>query len=85
MRALVRAALSGSLSDAVFTTDPVFGLAVPQSCPGVPAELLHPREAWPDSAAYDAQARRLVKLFRTNFEAYAAQATEAVRAAGPSS
>ena len=82
-RALVRAALDGSLSDVPSIPDPVFGLAVPQACPGVPSELLRPRDAWPDAAAYDAQARRLAGLFRANFQAYAAQATEAVRSAGP--
>ncbi len=82
-RALVRAALDGALSDVSTITDPVFGLAVPQACPGVPSELLRPRDAWPNAAAYDAQARRLAGLFRANFQAYAAQATEAVRQAGP--
>ncbi len=82
-RALVRAALEGSLSGVSYFTDPVFGLAVPQACPGVPAEVLRPRDAWPDAAAYDAQARRLAALFRENFRAYADQATEAVRQAGP--
>jgi phosphoenolpyruvate carboxykinase (ATP) len=82
-RALVQSALDGSLADVPYATDHVFGLAVPQACPGVPAELLHPRETWPDRTAYDAQARRLAGLFRANFQAYAAQATEAVRQAGP--
>ncbi|HVS39090.1 MAG TPA: phosphoenolpyruvate carboxykinase (ATP) [Gemmataceae bacterium] len=82
-RALVRAALDGSLSGVPTIIDPVFGLAVPQACPGVPAEMLRPRDAWPDAAAYDAQARRLAGLFRDNFRSYAAQATEAVRQAGP--
>ena len=82
-RALVKAALDGSLANASYMTDPVFGLAVPQAVPGVPAELLRPRDAWPDPAAYDAQARRLAGLFRANFQAYADQASEAVRQAGP--
>ncbi len=82
-RALLRAALDGALSDVPYMPDPVFGLAVPQTCPGVPAELLRPRDAWPDAAAYDAQARRLAGLFRANFQTYTAQATEAVRSAGP--
>jgi phosphoenolpyruvate carboxykinase (ATP) len=82
-RALVRAALDGSLSGAPYAADPVFGLAVPQACPGVPADVLRPRESWKDGAAYDAQARRLAALFRANFQTYAAQATDAVRQAGP--
>ena len=82
-RALVQAALDGALANVSYMTDPVFGLAVPQACPGVPAELLRPRGAWPDPAAYDVQARRLAGLFRANFQAYADQASEAVRQAGP--
>jgi phosphoenolpyruvate carboxykinase (ATP) len=82
-RAMVRAALSGALTNVPATTDPVFGLAVPRECPGVPAELLRPRDAWGDPAAYDAKAKQLAGLFRANFEAYAAQASEAVRQAGP--
>jgi phosphoenolpyruvate carboxykinase (ATP) len=82
-RTMVRAALGGELAGVGHTTDPVFGLAVPQACPGVPAALLRPRDAWPDAAAYDAKAKQLAGLFRANFEAYAAQASEAVRAAGP--
>jgi phosphoenolpyruvate carboxykinase (ATP) len=82
-RAMVRAALGGALAGVGYTTDPVFGLAVPQACPGVPAALLRPRDAWPDAAAYDAKARQLAGLFRANFEAYAAQTSEAVRQAGP--
>jgi phosphoenolpyruvate carboxykinase (ATP) len=82
-RALLRAALAGRLAGVATTTDPVFGLAVPTACPGVPAELLKPRDTWPDKAAYDAQARRLAELFRENFRKFEAQAPEAVRAAGP--
>jgi phosphoenolpyruvate carboxykinase (ATP) len=82
-RALAAAALDGSLANVSCMTDPVFGLAVPQACPGVPPELLRPRASWPDPAAYDAQARRLASLFRANFQAYADQASEAVRRAGP--
>jgi phosphoenolpyruvate carboxykinase (ATP) len=82
-RAMVRAALNGSLADASFSPDPVFGLFVPQTCPGVPGELLRPRDAWKDPAEYEVQARQLAGLFRKNFEAYAGQVSEAVRQAGP--
>ncbi len=82
-RALVGAVLEGSLEGAAFAADPVFGLRVPQSVPGVRPGLLRPRETWPDPAAFDAQARRLAGLFRSNFEAYAAQVSEAVRQGGP--
>jgi phosphoenolpyruvate carboxykinase (ATP) len=82
-RALVQAALAGALDRVRFEPDPVFGLLVPQSCPGVPTELLRPRDTWKDLAAYDAQARRLAALFRDNFQAYAAEVAPEVRAAGP--
>lgn len=82
-RTLVRAVLDGKLSGASFTVDPVFGLHIPQSVPGLPPKLLRPRETWTDAAAYDTQARKLAGLFRTNFETYAAQVSQAVRQAGP--
>jgi phosphoenolpyruvate carboxykinase (ATP) len=82
-RAMVRAVLEGELDGVPVTTDPVFGLKVPQSVPGVSPRLLRPRETWNDGAAYDAQARRLAGLFRSNFEAYASQVSEVVRQAGP--
>src|SRR5262249_23584388 len=82
-RALLRAALSGSLAQAQFTPDPLFGVLVPQSCPGVPAEVLRPRTTWKDPTAYDEKARQLAGLFQKNFQTYAAQVSEAVRQAGP--
>jgi phosphoenolpyruvate carboxykinase (ATP) len=80
-RALLRAALAGHLQTVPTTPDPVFGIAVPTACPGVPAELLRPRDTWPDKAAYDAKAKQLAGLFRENFKKF--EAAEAVRAAGP--
>jgi phosphoenolpyruvate carboxykinase (ATP) len=82
-RQLVRAAVGGALDGAGLTVDPVFGVQVPTACPGVPAEVLRPRETWQDRAAYDAQARRLAGLFRANFARYAEEVPEAVRQAGP--
>jgi phosphoenolpyruvate carboxykinase (ATP) len=61
----------------------VFGLAVPERVGGVPPELLVPRHTWPDRAAYDAKARELAAMFRSNFEKYADGVAEEVRAAGP--
>jgi phosphoenolpyruvate carboxykinase (ATP) len=82
-RAMVRAALDGELADARTTTDPVFGLAVPQAVRNVPAELMNPRGTWSDPAAYDAQAKKLAQMFSKNFEQFAAQVSEEVRMAGP--
>jgi phosphoenolpyruvate carboxykinase (ATP) len=66
-----------------FTQDPVFGFNVPQHCPDVPDEVLHPRGTWSDPSAYDAKAGELAKLFAANFAEYADHATLEVRAAGP--
>ncbi|MEE3282258.1 MAG: phosphoenolpyruvate carboxykinase, partial [Pseudomonadota bacterium] len=82
-RAIINAALDGLLNDVATQTDPVFGLEVPTSCPGVPGDVLDPRGTWADSAAYDAQARKLAGLFQENFTKYAEDVPENVRGAGP--
>ena len=82
-RAMVRAALAGKLDREPTEPEPVFGLAVPRHVPGVPHDVLFPRDTWRDPAAYDAQAARLSQLFRQNFEQFAAQVHPAVREAGP--
>ncbi len=70
-RALLKAVLSGQLHGVSFAPDPIFGLAVPATCPGVPDKVLRPREAWPDKAAYDKQAKELADRFKTEFKKYA--------------
>lgn len=82
-RALLRAALSGELEKIPMHPDPVFGLAVPATCPGVPEEILHPRNTWADKEAYDRTARELIHRFRENFQQYAPQVDPAVRQAEP--
>ncbi len=82
-RTMVRAALSGALDDVEYELDPIFGVEVPTSCPGVPAELLRPRTTWADGDAYDRQAASLARMFADNFAAYADGVPESVRAAGP--
>lgn len=82
-RALLHAALDGRLDEAEFETEPVFGLRIPTAVPGVPAEVLRPRNTWRDPAAYDAQAARLAKMFTDNFATFADMVPEEVRAAGP--
>jgi len=69
-RALLDAALDGSLRDGEFRLDANFGFEVPVSLKGVDAELLDPRRTWADPAAYDAQARKLVGMFAENFAQY---------------
>ncbi|MFS0770987.1 phosphoenolpyruvate carboxykinase [Sphingomonas sp. 1P08PE] len=82
-RALLNAALDGSLNDAEFRTDPNFGFKVPVSVPGVDAAILDPRATWEDKAAYDATAARLVDLFVENFAPFAEHVDEGVRQAAP--
>ena len=81
-RAMVHAALDGKLDAIATRTDPVFGLAVPQSVPGVPVEVLDPRGTWPDASAYDTQAKKLAQMFRDNFEKFGSVAAS-IKAAGP--
>ena len=83
-RAMVNAALAGGLDDVEYVTDPVFGLDIPVSIPGVPDEVLQPRGTWTDAAAYDANAAKLAEMFKQNFEQFSDQVSDAVKAAGPS-
>ncbi|WP_022707139.1 phosphoenolpyruvate carboxykinase [Paracoccus zeaxanthinifaciens] len=80
-RALLSAALDGSLNDAQFRRDPNFGFDVPVSVEGVSDVLLDPRRTWDDGAAYDRQAARLVQMFSDNFAQYLDGIDEDVRAA----
>ena len=81
-RALVTAALQGALDRRHFDTEPIFGFQLPRTCPGVPNQILHPRNTWKDKTAYDAQARELAALFLKNFQRFS-DAPAAVREAGP--
>ncbi|CAA9521200.1 MAG: Phosphoenolpyruvate carboxykinase [ATP] [uncultured Sphingomonadaceae bacterium] len=82
-RALLNAALDGSLNDAQFRTDPNFGFEVPVSVPGVDGGILDPRSTWSDPAAYDAAAKKLVGLFIDNFARFADHVDPGVREAAP--
>ncbi|MBR1779952.1 MAG: phosphoenolpyruvate carboxykinase (ATP), partial [Oscillospiraceae bacterium] len=81
-RAMVTAALTGTLERAEFVTDPYFGVSVPTSCEGVPSELLIPENTWEDKEAYAAKAKELAKSFVENFKKYTHMSDEVV-AAGP--
>jgi phosphoenolpyruvate carboxykinase (ATP) len=80
-RALLSAALDGSLAGVAFRRDPNFGFEVPVAVPGVDPSLLDPRSTWADPAAYDAQAARLVAMFADNFAQYEPHVTADVKAA----
>ena len=82
-RAMVHAALDGSLAKIETRPDPIFGVHVPVSCPGVPSAVLSPKSTWANAAAYDEAARNLAKRFQDNFAKFSSQVTDAVRNAGP--
>ena len=82
-RALLNAALDGSLNQAEFRKDPNFGFEVPVSVPGVEPGILDPRSTWSDKDAYDRAAAKLVDLFVDNFAQFAEHVEEGVRQAGP--
>jgi phosphoenolpyruvate carboxykinase (ATP) len=79
-RALLRAALDGSLAKAKFRKEPFFGLSIPEAVPGIPAEVLDPRQSWADKAAYDRTAKELVVRFEKNFAAFEGGVGDAVKA-----
>ncbi len=81
-RAMVTAALSGELKNVAYETDPIFNLAIPISCPNVPAEILQPRNTWKDKTAYDQTAKKLARKFMENFTKLKEVAPE-IAAAGP--
>ncbi len=83
-RALIAAAMNGSLEKVAFKAHPVFKFAVPQACPNVPAEILNPRDLWEDVNRYDQKAADLALLFEDHFSNYAGQASEVIREAAPS-
>jgi phosphoenolpyruvate carboxykinase (ATP) len=82
-RALLHAALDGTLDKQDFRRDPNFGFDVPVSCPQVPSNILDPRQTWADKAAYDKRAQDLVDRFIKNFAKYEAYVDEDVKAAAP--
>ena len=82
-RAMVRAALNGELDGVPTTPDPIFGFALPVHVPGVPSEILQPRNTWKDPAAYDEQARKLVQLFHDYMQQFGSAIPDDVKAAAP--
>ena len=82
-RALLNAALDGSLNDAEFRTDPNFGFKVPVAVAGVDSNILDPRAAWADPSEYDVTAKKLVGQFIDNFAQFADHVDEGVRQSAP--
>lgn len=82
-RAMVKAALNGALEQVSFRQDEYFGLSIPETCPGVPDEVLDPQRTWSDPVAYGQQANNLIALFEKNFEQFRERVDPSVVAAGP--
>jgi len=82
-RALLTAALDGTLAEIETRIDDNFGFEVPLSCPGVPEGLLDPRSTWDDGVAYDRKAQELVQRFIDNFAQFESYVDDEVRAAAP--
>ena len=82
-RALLNAALDGSLNNVEFRADPNFGFQVPVAVPGVDRAILDPRETWANKAEYDAVAAKLVDLFVENFAQFAEHVDEGVLQSAP--
>lgn len=81
-RAMITAALVGSIETADFTEDPIFGVSVPNQVEGVPVEVLNPRNTWHNKEDYDSNAKDLALRFRLNFEQFS-RASEEIKEAGP--
>jgi phosphoenolpyruvate carboxykinase (ATP) len=82
-RSIVNAAIEGKLDDVETVTHPVFQIAVPTHCPGVPPEVLDARGQWSDPAAYDHAAAELARRFRENFKRFGTGVAERILAAEP--
>jgi phosphoenolpyruvate carboxykinase (ATP) len=82
-RAMITAALEGNLNMIEFEPHPVFGMLIPTECPGVPSDILNPRNTWADKNAYDARAKFLAGLFIKNFEKYRDGVSQEVLEAAP--
>ncbi|MEM2856692.1 MAG: phosphoenolpyruvate carboxykinase (ATP) [Candidatus Nitrosocaldaceae archaeon] len=81
-RAMVKAAISGEIEKYEFVHDEIFNLDVPTQCPGVPEEILSPRNTWSEKDAYDIAAKRLASLFIENFKKFK-DMPDNIRLAGP--
>ncbi len=82
-RAMISAALDGSLDQVDYSNDNIFGLNIPGCCAKVPDNLLNPRNTWEDKEAYDKKAMYLAELFVQNFEKFASEASEEILKAAP--
>lgn len=82
-RAMIAAALEGKLDKVAFEAHPVFGMMMPEKCPGVPSEILNPGNTWKDKDDYDKKAKYLAMKFVENFKKFSDHAKEEILAAAP--
>jgi len=82
-RAMITAAMNGKLDNVEYVKQPVFELAIPTSCEGVPSEILNPKDTWADKGAFDETANSLANKFVANFEQYQEETSEAILSAAP--
>lgn len=82
-RAMITAALNGNLDHVDFENHKIFGIAIPQSCPNVPSDILNPRSTWNDANLYDEKALELAKKFKSNFAKFASIANAEIMAGAP--
>ena len=71
------------INDVAYSTHSIFHIGIPVSCPGVPSEVLSPKETWKDDDAYYTQANKLAEQFNENFEKFADIANDEIIAAAP--
>ncbi len=82
-RAMITAAMDGKLDNVEFKTQPIFDLSMPTEVPGVPSEILNPKDTWEDKANFDKTANHLAEQFVKNFEIFANETSEAILSAAP--
>ena len=80
---MIRAVLNQTLREVRSVRESLFGLEIPSDCPGVPSEILNPRNTWKDGVAYDEAARDLAAQFKKNFGRFVQEVPEEIRSAGP--
>ena len=80
---MITAALEGKLDEAEYVNHPIFGVAMPTSCPDVPNEILNSRDTWKDKDTYDMKANELARQFNQNFEKFAKYTYEEIQTRAP--
>jgi len=81
-RAMVTAAINGSLNIVKYKHDDLFNLDIPTEVPDVPSDILDPKNTWTDKDSYDLSAKKLAQMFVENFKKFQNVAPEII-SAGP--